>query len=317
MSEPLRFVSAVRRAGADVEQIIVRVQDQPRPVAIHHYGPGDVIGLASDQIVRREPAPNSVGFAPNMFAFVELRDPDLPWQLVVKPVAAPRPWLALVIVPAEELALAQLPGAPLPSISVAAADLPDPAEAHAWVHAQIAGDVTTPAADALSTPRRGRARVVCPRRLEPNRRYAAYLVPAFEAGRLAGIGKTVTDPRSPAPAWTAATEPVVLPVYDAWLFATGDVGDFEMLARRLRAREIRDDRITFLWGGEHEPTQVEISLVADGDVTKVTIDEHPFELAEEAAVRAIRQTQGWTEFCCGLRAYLEHGIDLRRGGDVA
>ncbi|HLL25191.1 MAG TPA: SRPBCC domain-containing protein [Kofleriaceae bacterium] len=85
----------------------------------------------------------------------------------------------------------------------------------------------------------------------------------------------------------------------------------------VRAREIRDDRITFLWGGEHEPTQVEISLVADGDVTKVTIDEHPFELAEEAAVRAIRQTQGWTEFCCGLRAYLEHGIDLRRGGDVA
>ena len=82
----------------------------------------------------------------------------------------------------------------------------------------------------------------------------------------------------------------------------------------VRVRQVVDDTITFLWSATGEPSQVTIALVADGAArTKVTITEGPFELSEQVAARAIGQTQGWTDFACCLKAYLEHGIDLRRG----
>ena len=61
-------------------------------------------------------------------------------------------------------------------------------------------------------------------------------MPTFEAGRLAGLGQLVPDPRSAAPAWAAAG--VTLPVYDSWAFTTTERGDLETLARRLTARDL-------------------------------------------------------------------------------
>jgi uncharacterized protein YndB with AHSA1/START domain len=78
-------------------------------------------------------------------------------------------------------------------------------------------------------------------------------------------------------------------------------------------RQAEPDKIVFLWGANEAPTQVEITLSDDKGGTAVHVIEHPFELSEESAKRAIGQTQGWTQFCCGLKAYLEHGIDLRHG----
>ena len=46
------------------------------------------------------------------------------------------------------------------------------------------------AADVLGkVPQRDAARLLCPRRLDPSTRYLACLVPAFNAGRLAGLGQ--------------------------------------------------------------------------------------------------------------------------------
>jgi uncharacterized protein YndB with AHSA1/START domain len=81
----------------------------------------------------------------------------------------------------------------------------------------------------------------------------------------------------------------------------------------IKVRQVEDNRITFLWSATGVPTQVTLALAADGATTKITATEGPFELSEDAAPRAIGQTQGWTDFCCGLKAYLEHGIDLRHG----
>lgn len=81
----------------------------------------------------------------------------------------------------------------------------------------------------------------------------------------------------------------------------------------IHVRQVEDDRITFLWSATGTPTLVTLALAADGAATKITATEEPFELSEEAAARAIGQTQGWTDFCCCLKAYLQHGIDLRRG----
>ncbi len=75
--------------------------------------------------------------------------------------------------------------------------------------------------------------------------------------------------------------------------------------------------VGFIWHATGTPTYVTLALAADGDGTKITATEVPFELTEEAAARAIGQTQGWTDFCCSLRAYLHHGINLRRGTRVS
>ena len=81
----------------------------------------------------------------------------------------------------------------------------------------------------------------------------------------------------------------------------------------IQVRSATADTVTFLWSATGTPTQVTLALAPDGDGTKLTATELPFELSEEAAARAIGQTRGWTDFCCCLRAYLQHGIDLRVG----
>jgi uncharacterized protein YndB with AHSA1/START domain len=79
----------------------------------------------------------------------------------------------------------------------------------------------------------------------------------------------------------------------------------------VHVREVTDDRITFLWAAGGAPTQVTITLTADGAKTKLVATEGPFERSDDAVARALQQTQGWTDFCCSLRAYLHHGVNLR------
>ena len=81
------------------------------------------------------------------------------------------------------------------------------------------------------------SRLVCPRRLDPETRYTAFLVPAFETGRLAGLGSDTFTIDTAGPAWTADTHvPLALPVYFRFEFNTSDEGDFESLVRRLTPR---------------------------------------------------------------------------------
>jgi len=81
----------------------------------------------------------------------------------------------------------------------------------------------------------------------------------------------------------------------------------------IKVREVTPTKITFLWSatGGGTPTQVTLALAADGPKTKLVATEGPFELSEDGAKRALQQTQGWTDFCCSLRAYLHHGVNLR------
>lgn len=85
----------------------------------------------------------------------------------------------------------------------------------------------------------------------------------------------------------------------------------------VKVREATDDKLVFLWNGPEEPTQVEMRLAPHAGGTKLEIVEHPIELSESGVARALDRASGWTHFCCCLVAYLEHGIDLRRGRRVA
>ena len=80
------------------------------------------------------------------------------------------------------------------------------------------------------------SRLLAPRRLEPDKRYAACLVPAFDAGVVRGPGRRARRGRGVAarPGPTPAATDVTLPVYFHWEFTTGVAGDFEELARRLK-----------------------------------------------------------------------------------
>ena len=95
-----------------------------------------------------------------------------------------------------------------------------------------------------SQPDQNLSRLVSPRRLEPETSYLACVVPAFDAGRKAGLGEEVTaaDEDKLAPAWDGTKPVVTLPVYYRWEFATGTGGDFETLARRLQAAAGRGER---------------------------------------------------------------------------
>jgi uncharacterized protein YndB with AHSA1/START domain len=73
-------------------------------------------------------------------------------------------------------------------------------------------------------------------------------------------------------------------------------------------------KIGFAWSASGMPTKVTLVVAPDGpNATKLTALEAPFALTDEGVARALEQTRGWTDFCLCLKAYLVHGINLRRG----
>jgi hypothetical protein len=221
------------------------------------YGPGDVVGLDPRQIVRTDPAPLTTDFEPNYFPSVELDRPDLPW--LFSPAAADvgesapkgrlQPWLCLVVVRRQAgVKLFVNPRRPLPTLVIESParpvlELPDLAEAWAWVHGQVVEEGTESASLAerlAADSTRNLSRLVCPRRLSPRTPYLACLVPTFEVGRKAGLGLAVSseDENTLTPAWQGDPDRVELPVYHQFEFSTGSEGDFEALVRRLKHRRL-------------------------------------------------------------------------------
>jgi hypothetical protein len=225
------------------------------------YGPGDVIGVDPRAISRVEPRPGVAGVEPNFLAHIEFSEEDFPWRYSPAPAGptTPRlaPWLALVVL-ATGTEFTTAPGTdPLPAIDVAdpAGTLPPPGQLGAWAHVHVDGSLAGPIAtdstgDALAAlqevlrgnPDSACSRLVCPRHLEPDTAYEAFLVPACECGRLAGLG---LDPAVSPGALYAAWDPPYpkrpagnrLPYYHRWAFRTGSAGDFEFLVRLLTPRK--------------------------------------------------------------------------------
>ncbi|CAN7362367.1 SRPBCC domain-containing protein [Trinickia sp. LjRoot230] len=57
-----------------------------------------------------------------------------------------------------------------------------------------------------------------------------------------------------------------------------------------------------------------ITFEPDGaDATVVTIKDSSFEMTEDGVKRALGQNAGWTYTLCGLKAYVQFGINLRSG----
>ncbi|WP_404392583.1 DUF3892 domain-containing protein [Humibacillus xanthopallidus] len=215
------------------------------PGEIATFGPGDVLGLDGEQVIRRFPAPDTDGAETTGFACVELDNPDAPWAFTTGGPDGDgrlRPWLVLVVVPAPPADVTRKADHPLPVLTCPQSELPDLSESWAWAHAQLAvsNDAEGPEG-ALAATERSLSRIIAPRRLIPGADYVAALVPAFEAGRLAGLGLPLDEHEAGdlADAWDHTSgEPVDLPVYDTWRFSTGMGGDFETLVRRIEPRAV-------------------------------------------------------------------------------
>lgn len=209
-------------------------------------GPGQVTGFDRTMVLREEPPPGSAPAAENVLANVELAHADLPWLLspglaTTPSGPTPQPWIVLVVL-AEDEAAAPSDAHPLPVLTAPVAALPPLAERWAWTHVEArledsVIDISTARLLAEQGVRRHSAdvvgRLLCPRKLEPDRGWIAAVVPATEAGRATGLNETPVGPGT-ADAWTAGTGGTVeLPVYHWWRFRTGKAGTFEELARRL------------------------------------------------------------------------------------
>jgi hypothetical protein len=215
----------------------------PAGITAQLHGPGDVVGVDRRHVIRTDPVHLTPAFEPNYFAGMDFDHPEFPWLFT--PAAAGgnelRPWVSLICLKAQEFTASTGTPNPLPTISVTdVRALPDLADSYAWAHTQAAGQVQPGGlADIIAhQPQRIMSRILCPRRLEPDTAYTAFLVPAYDIGVQAGLGKDTSAASTAKPAWDATTTPpVMLPFYHSFEFHTGS-GDFESLVRQLKPREL-------------------------------------------------------------------------------
>ena len=183
-------------------------------------GPPDVDGLKPQAVRRSFPSPGVDGAEATKLAMVELAAPDLPWRYTPELAGGTadrrlRPWLVLVVGREADATtgggggqpeIVESPGGTVtlgPTV-VASHNL---AEAAQWAHVQE------------GSPRI--ARIVSPRRLEPDTAYLAALVPTFKADG--------------SDSWAAGDPSATVTAYHRWRFQTGPAGDFQTLAAKLKA----------------------------------------------------------------------------------
>jgi hypothetical protein len=238
-------------------------------------GPGDVIGIHPNAIIKTEPENWITNFEPNYFPYIEFYDEDFPWRYTPAsptPTHKLRPWFVLVVLKQSEFEKQTSIEGLLPSIKLVETDLtlvpfPKHDETWAWAHVHVNGDLYTgtPPLDpdniahvqqgldrmaelVKENPDLAIARMICPRKLESNTDYYAFLIPAFETGRLAGLGieqSEIATIDAQLPSWGLTSgihnslhQPNKWPVYHEYYFKTGSTGDFEYLVRQIVPRTL-------------------------------------------------------------------------------
>jgi hypothetical protein len=235
---------------------------QPVTQDIQLYGPGDIVGVDSRVVVRTEPRAWVTNFESNYLAAVDFYDEDLPWRYTPAPAQGLQllPWITLVVLKEDEFAEAKnIAGRPLPFITIPDKSvLPAAGELWAWAHVHFnqslsanGGEVVSPDMNAVlprvqailaANPDLAYSRLLCPRFLDVNSGYHAFVIPTFESGRLAGLGDDPSKaPSALASAWASyggQVEPQSFPYYYRWFFRTGDRGDFRYLVQLLKPQPV-------------------------------------------------------------------------------
>ncbi len=79
--------------------------------------------------------------------------------------------------------------------------------------------------------------------------------------------------------------------------------------------EVEENRkVVYEWAASGAKTRVTIALQpGDSGTTDVSISEAGWPMDSEGVKRAMGQNAGWTFTLCCLKAYVQHGINLRLG----
>lgn len=254
LGNPAVFLPPNERASVPIGVSINATPQPAKDFAL--IGPGDIIGIHRDMVVRTEPRNWITNFEPNYLAFIEFYDEDFAWRYTpAKPKGDHlRPWIFLLVLKENEFERDDR-RLPLPVVKVTSPGaLPPSDEAWLFAHVHTEQDIApgelsdlekylkSLQAAVTSDPDKIYSRLLSPRHLDPNTPYHAFLVPTFEAGRLAGLGQPTVGVPAQKPAWDAATTGVELPFYFDWHFNTGERQDFESLVELLKPR-ILDARI--------------------------------------------------------------------------
>jgi hypothetical protein len=238
------------------------------------YCPGDLLNIKDIAVVRTEPRAWVTNFESNYLAAIDFYPEDYPWLYTP---AAPsglklQPWLALIVLTEDEFD----EGKGVVNVQSAGGDrvtskpqgyitlkdlsvLPPNADLWAWAHGHFnrslspdpTAELVSPDMNAVlprvasiisANPDDAYSRLMCPRRLNVNTGYHAFLVPSFESGRLAGLSLDPTKaPSATASAWASypnQAEPSSFPYYYRWYFRTGDRGDFPYLVSLLKPQPV-------------------------------------------------------------------------------
>lgn len=227
------------------------------------YGPGEILGIEQSAVIRTEPRAGVCNFESNYLPAIDFYDEDFPWRYTPAPPVGLKlpPWIALIVLKKEEFAEGKnIANRPLPFITLGnLSSLPNADELWAWAHVHFnQGLSPNPSSELVSTdmsavlprvqnaldsdPDVAYSRLLCPRLLDADTSYDAFVIPAFETGRLAGLGHDPTKaPSALASAWAPYAnqqEPANFPYFYRWQFTTGDRGDFRYLVSLLKAQPV-------------------------------------------------------------------------------
>jgi uncharacterized protein YndB with AHSA1/START domain len=91
--------------------------------------------------------------------------------------------------------------------------------------------------------------------------------------------------------------------------------DFNGITQEVKIEKIeKNKRIVFQWNASGMKTSVEMRMVSiSSDATTLKIYEDGWKSDEKGIACLAENTQGWVSFLCCLKAYLEYGINLRKG----
>ncbi len=247
---------------------------QPVDKTVEIYGPGDIVGIDPKAIIKTEPRDWITNFEPNYLPYIDFYDEDFPWRYTPSAPAGDRliPWLTLVVMIEDEefedgknILNRPLNYITLKDTTEASSVFPVEEDLWAWAHVHINKNIVGSGENPISSneaafigqfkdvlsdnPDLAYSRIMSPRKLGENTAYHAFLIPTFEAGRLAGLGvdpSTVAGFGANAIAWTAdyagRQESKSFPYFHRWYFRTGTVGDFEYLVRLLQPK-VADSRV--------------------------------------------------------------------------
>lgn len=215
-------------------------------------GPGDVLGIDPKMVIRTHPKKGVTNFEIENLAYVEFYEEDLPWRYTpAKPHQNKlRPWMSLILLKKDEFEIISHGNSQIPYLKINTnINLGDIfgnqkdtwAFAHVQIFEKLSSDNPSSAqlqAEIQKSPDSAISRIICPRRLDEDTEYQAFLVPTFETGRLAGLQQSTAEIPAQKSSWNSsafnAAHPREYPFYFNWSFKTGSEGTFESLAKKLK-----------------------------------------------------------------------------------